>query len=140
MEVYMNSKIKELRESCNMTQREFSEYFRIPLSTLRKWEQGESNPPSYLTRLMAYSLPSANNALSELSGLGNKKYYYNANKKTISDTKGNEIKINIDLSEVNKNNLEIYLEDMFNDFYSIQKKFEEDCKYDLIDGITWSTF
>ena len=40
--------IKELRQTIRMSQRQFAAYFGIPLGTLRNWEQGISNPPSYV--------------------------------------------------------------------------------------------
>ena len=39
--------IKELRDSTGMTQKEFASKYGIPISTLRKWEQGESSPAPY---------------------------------------------------------------------------------------------
>jgi putative transcriptional regulator len=36
--------VKTVREKTGLSQREFSATFRIPLSTLRKWEQREREP------------------------------------------------------------------------------------------------
>jgi putative transcriptional regulator len=36
--------VKTVREKTGLSQREFSAVFRIPLSTLRKWEQHEREP------------------------------------------------------------------------------------------------
>ncbi len=36
--------VKAVREKTGLSQREFSATFRIPLSTLRKWEQHEREP------------------------------------------------------------------------------------------------
>ena len=45
--------IRTLRHQLRMTQEEFSARFRIPLGTLRDWEQGKSEPDqaarAYLT-------------------------------------------------------------------------------------------
>lgn len=38
------SRVKALRERMGMTQREFAEAFRLPLTTLRDWEQRRSVP------------------------------------------------------------------------------------------------
>jgi len=47
-------KIKELRQIINMSQRQFSSHFGIPLGTLRNWEQGIATPPEYvLTMILA---------------------------------------------------------------------------------------
>ena len=40
--------IKELRQTVNMTQRQFANHFGIPLGTLRNWEQGIATPPEYV--------------------------------------------------------------------------------------------
>ncbi len=40
--------IQVLREKIHMTQRQFSAFSGIPLGTLRNWEQGLSNPPTYV--------------------------------------------------------------------------------------------
>ena len=130
--------IKDLRKSCNLTQKEFAEYFHIPLSTLRKWEQGESNPPEYLLRLLAYTLPKSDNTFMELSGYHGAKYYFNPNRNTVSDSLGNEIKVKYNITEINKNNLGIYLDDLFKDYYQIIQNFNHDCEYDSVDNITWS--
>ena len=49
--------IKELRDSTGMTQKEFASRYGIPISTLRKWEQGESSPAPYVAALLARTLP-----------------------------------------------------------------------------------
>lgn len=40
--------IKELRQTINMTQRQFANHFGIPLGTLRNWEQEIATPPDYV--------------------------------------------------------------------------------------------
>ena len=49
-------KIKELRESVNMTRKEFSEHTGIPVRTLEDWEAARRTPPEYIPRLIAYQL------------------------------------------------------------------------------------
>lgn len=44
--------IKELRKKKRMTQKEFGEYFGIPLRTIQKWEQHDSEPLTYLISLI----------------------------------------------------------------------------------------
>lgn len=44
--------IKELRKELKMTQKEFAERFNIPLRTIQKWEQHDSEPASYLIELI----------------------------------------------------------------------------------------
>ena len=49
-------KIKELRESVNMTRKEFSEHTGIPVRTLEDWEAARRTPPEYIPRLISYQL------------------------------------------------------------------------------------
>ncbi len=44
--------IKELRKKKEMTQKEFAEFFNIPLRTIQKWEQHDSEPLPYLLSLI----------------------------------------------------------------------------------------
>ncbi len=44
--------IKKIRNSINMSQKEFSNYFGIPTGTLRNWEQGISSPPDYVFNMI----------------------------------------------------------------------------------------
>ena len=48
--------IKELRESTEMSRKEFSEHTGIPVRTLEDWEAGRRTPPEYIPRLIAYQL------------------------------------------------------------------------------------
>ena len=52
----MNTEIKELRIKTGLSQREFASKYGIPLSTLRKWEQGEAKPATYVVNLIADKL------------------------------------------------------------------------------------
>lgn len=44
--------IKELRKKKKMTQKEFADCFNIPLRTIQKWEQHDSEPLPYLISLI----------------------------------------------------------------------------------------
>ena len=46
----------ELRAASGMTQKRFSEYFRVPLRTVENWSSGVSSCPEYLLELMIYKL------------------------------------------------------------------------------------
>ena len=107
-----------------MTQKAFAELYGIPLSTLRKWEQGEANPPDYVVRLLARTLPGTDPSLRKLVGKQGQTYYYSPVRSCVMDGRGNEI--------------QIYLEDLFEDFYVLQKKFNQDCYYDKQEDILWS--
>ena len=45
-----------MRKECGMKQKEFAEYFGIPVRTLQDWERGVRHMPDYLLRLMIYKL------------------------------------------------------------------------------------
>lgn len=47
---------KELREASGMNQREFAEYFEIPLRTVENWSGAVNKCPAYLLKLMRYKL------------------------------------------------------------------------------------
>lgn len=130
--------IRELRESTGLTQKAFAELFDIPVSTLRKWEQGEASPPPYVLKLIARSLPEANQVYEKIPGKGSTVYYYNKIGKTVADMLGNIISIKEDLEDVKKQNLVLYLEDLFEGLYQIQEKFNRDCSFDKQEDILWS--
>lgn len=49
-------KINDLRNITKMSQRQFAEYFGIPVGTLRNWEQGIANPPEYVFQMIITSI------------------------------------------------------------------------------------
>lgn len=134
----MSFDIKELRESTGMTQKSFAEAYGIPLSTLRKWEQKEASPAPYVVNLLARTLPQTDSSFQKIVGRNGAVYYYDEKRKLISDARGNKIYIKEDLKGVKKQNLALYLEDLFRDFYAIQEKFNRDCRYDKEEDILWS--
>ena len=44
--------ITELRKRAGMTQKQFAEYFEIPVRSLQEWEQDRRQPPPYLEKLL----------------------------------------------------------------------------------------
>lgn len=46
--------IKDMRLQTGMTQKEFGEYFNIPVRTIENWETGKRNPPEYVAELIKY--------------------------------------------------------------------------------------
>ena len=49
--------VTKIRKNTKMTQKEFSQSFQIPLSTLRQWEQGKrlpQGPAQALLKIIAY--------------------------------------------------------------------------------------
>ena len=51
-----SKEITELRNSVNMSRKEFSEHIGIPVRTLEDWEAGRRTPPEYIPRLISYQL------------------------------------------------------------------------------------
>lgn len=129
--------IKELRLASKMSQSEFAKTFNIPLSTLRKWEQFVSTPPKYVINLIEVSIPAYNKHLEVIKADNNKKFYIDTKNKKVFDEKGNAITFTESLDGVIKKNLPIYIDDMFNDFYRLQDRFDRDLKYDKKDQIHW---
>lgn len=136
--IYMSTSIKELRKSTGLSQREFSSMYSIPLSTLRKWEQGESSPAPYVLTLLARTLPDTTSSLKKIKAKDGRVFYCDFNQKMVSDVYGNKILVQENFSEVKEQNLGLYLSDLFEGFYAIRDKFNRDCKYDKEDDILWS--
>jgi len=130
--------IKELRESTNLTQKDFADKYKIPLSTLRKWEQGESTPPQYVVMLIEDTLPCYKEKYEIFIGENGHKYYLDKQHKRVADSLGNWISYKEDIEGVIKENIAIYLEDLFNDFYIVQSRFNDDLKYDKVNKVKWS--
>lgn len=130
--------VRELRDSTGLTQAAFAKKYGIPLSTLRKWEQGESSPPPYVLTLLAGTLPPMDSTLRKFQGKNGKKYYYDPAAKRVFDAYGNSIAITEDLDDVKEPNLILYLEDLFEGLYELQEKFDMDCKCDKQEDIIWT--
>lgn len=129
--------IRELRDSTKMTQKEFAHYYDIPLSTLRKWEQGKASPPNYVIKMIAKSLPAKDPVLIKIGN--EKEYFYVDNiKNAVEDRFGNYIPVKADLSKVKQQNLFIYIKDLFDSYYEMLDRFERDCRYDEEEEILWS--
>lgn len=43
---------KEMRQKMGLTQKQVSDIYRIPYSTVQKWEHGINNPPEYVLSMM----------------------------------------------------------------------------------------
>lgn len=44
--------IKEIREKMHMSQKQFSEFCKIPVGTIQHWEQECRKPPDYVVQLI----------------------------------------------------------------------------------------
>ncbi len=122
--------IRELRKSTQLTQ-------NIPLSTLRKWEQGETCPSYYLVKLIEQSLPVSNNELKKIVSRSNKIFYIDVTHKRVSDSLGNWISFNEDYEDIIESNAGIYLEKLFNGFYELVHDFDKDLYFDKKEKVIW---
>ncbi len=130
--------IKELRMATGLSQSKFASEYGIPVSTLRKWEQGEASPAPYVVTLLAKAIPSVNKSLRSITHTDGSRYFYDENRKMVYDKTGNGIRIREDLEGVKEQNLGLYLHDLFKSFYEIQDRFNRDCMYDKEDDIIWT--
>lgn len=129
--------IKELRESTNLSQIQFAKMFHIPVSTLRKWEQNESNPPDYVVRFLENALPRSNKSYKVYLGKKGQKFYLDEKNKRVSDDLGNWITFHHDIEGVMEKNIGIYIDELFEGFYKAVKDFDEALEYDSILKIEW---
>lgn len=53
--------IRAIRASTGLTQAAFAARYEIPKRTYEAWEMGERTPPSYVVRLLASAVLSADN-------------------------------------------------------------------------------
>ena len=134
----MQWSINELRATTGLTQKAFADLYHIPVSTLRKWEQGEASPAPYVISLLARTLPDTSALLEKIEGEDGSIYYYDSNQNAVLDKYGNKIMISESLDGVNRQNLILYLKDLFETFYEIQERFNRDCRYDKEEDIIWS--
>lgn len=130
--------MKELRENTGLTQKAFAKMYGIPVSTLRKWEQGESRPAPYIMSMLSMLLPTPENYSEIIQSQNGDRYYYNKSSNSITDSLGNTIRIKTSLEGVKRENLPLYVKDMFDSYYDIREKFEKDCEYDKNEDIIWS--
>ena len=129
--------IKEMRMSTGLTQQEFAEKFKIPVSTLRKWEQAESKPPEYVAYFIEQSLPSFNSKYKKVISRSNNIYFIDFENKRVGDPAGNWISFKEEIEGVLEVNIPFYIEKLFNQYYRAVKKFNDDLYYDKKEKIVW---
>ena len=88
--------------------------------------------------LIARTIPGTNSSLRIIKGREGDIYYYDRSKRQVSDVTGNWIFVREDLEGVKEPNLGIYLHDLYEDFYEIQERFNDDCRLDKTEDIIWS--
>ncbi len=130
--------IKEMRDMTRLTQREFAAKFDIPIGTLRRWEYGESKPAPYIIKLIALQLPVDQRKMEQIKDEEGNIFFYNKEAGYLMDMQGTRINIKDELEEVKKQNLILYIKDLFEAYYEILDKFDRDCKLDKTEDIIWS--
>lgn len=130
--------IKEMRKTTGLTQKAFAELFDIPVGTLRRWEYGESTPASYILKLIALQLPIGSNNMTKIEDDKGSVFYYNKEAGYLIDNKGTKISIHEELEGVKEQNLVLYVKDLFETYYAVVDKFEQDCRFDKKEDIIWS--
>ena len=130
--------IKEMRDMTRLTQREFAAKFDIPIGTLRRWEYGESKPAPYIIKLIALQLPVDQRKMEQIKDEEGNLFFYNKEAGYLMDMQGTRIHIKDELEEVKKQNLILYIKDLFEAYYEILDKFDRDCKLDKTEDIIWS--
>lgn len=138
MDTNMSIIIKELRDRTKLSQRGFAEKYGIPVSTLRKWEQGETTPAPYVISMLARQIKGSNENLQKIECKDGSVYYYDSISSAITDIYGNSIIIKEELAGVKSQNLPLYVKDLFEAFYEIQNKFNQDIVLDKKEDIIWS--
>lgn len=130
--------IKELRDRTKLSQNGFAKKYGIPVSTLRKWEQGETTPAPYVISMLAKQIKGSSETLQKIECKDGTIYYYDPLSNILSDIFGNSIIIKEELTGVKKQNLPLYVKDLFESFYEIQNKFSQDINFDKKEDIIWS--
>lgn len=129
--------VRELRDLTGLSQSAFAKEYNIPVSTLRKWEQGEASPAPYVVELLARVIPGAERSMEKIP-YRKEIYYYSRARSEVYDAEGNAVRIHVDLDGVKRQNLGLYLHDTFKDFYEARDRLERDCKYDLVEDFIWA--
>ena len=48
--------IKEYRQAAGLTQKQFSDFFEIPIDVVKSWDAGRRRPPAWAERLIVREL------------------------------------------------------------------------------------
>ena len=127
--------IKELRDRTNLSQNGFAKKYGIPVSTLRKWEQGDTTPAPYIVSMLAKQIKGDNENLQKIECKDGSIFYYDPISSVLSDVYGNNIIIKEQLDGVKSQNLPLYVKDLIESFYEIQNKFNQDIIFDKKEDI-----
>lgn len=120
--------IVNYRKNKKLSQSQFSKLFNIPISTLRKWEQKESNPSKYFIQMLLNEDKEGKQFVSFENE--EVKYLYDFHNSIVYDKLNTGIKINYDIRKISKDNIIQMLDQLFNDYYKLVDKFEIQCSID----------
>lgn len=115
--------IKELRETTGLSQSQFAKKYKIPIKTLQHWECGDNNPAPYLINLLENEIGKNIITIKGYDKKNDTRYYYNPDRNTVADKYGNTISLKIDLDATSKHNLGLYLDTLFDKYYSAKNDF-----------------
>ena len=128
--------IRDIRKNTGLTQKEFAELYHISLPTLRRWEQDVNKAPVYLVELLKAVTHYGDDSPSAFEG-EESKYYYDAVSCTVQNTCGDCIRITDSILDVKKENIGLYLDELFEDIDLAKKKFSDSCEEDKRSDIIW---
>lgn len=133
----MSKSIKEMRLATGLTQTAFAKAYQIPVSTLRKWEQGEASPAPYVLRLLAATIPEYHPEYEKITGPDGTFYFHDPVRNIFMDSAGNAVSAHETAEGVSRRNLGLYLKELFESYYHITEKLDRDLAFDKKEGIEW---
>ena len=122
------------RKERKLSQRQFAKAYNVPLSTLRKWEQKESTPSKFFIEMIKKD--EEDNPLIKITN-ENTTYMFDKNRMVVYDNLQTGIKVNYDITSINKDNLFIILGQLFEDYYKMIERFKAQCKLDRKGNTKW---
>ena len=93
----MAMNVKEMRLATGLSQTAFSRAYRIPVSTLRKWEQGDASPAPYVLDLLAAAIPVFHSEYEKVSAPDGTVYYHDPVRNIFMDALGNTVSAFVDI-------------------------------------------
>lgn len=133
----MTMNVKEMRLATGLSQTAFSRAYRIPVSTLRKWEQGDASPAPYVLDLLAAAIPVFHSEYEKVSAPDGTVYYHDPVRNIFMDALGNTVSAHESAEGVSRKNLGLYLKELFEGYYQLQDKLDRDLAFDKKEGIEW---
>ena len=88
--------------------------------------------------MLAKQIKGDNENLQKIECKDGSIFYYDPISSVLSDVYGNNIIIKEQLDGVKNQNLPLYVKDLFESFYEIQNKFNQDIIFDKKEDIIWS--